>query len=145
MANILVVHGAGMNMRGKVHFDRFGPATMGDYDRRIREYASELAVAVEIFHSNIEGEVINKFYAAHDGDTNAALINPAGYTTGHPALAAAIGEVRFPTIEVHVSNPAARGVNSQMTSVCRGAVAGFGLFGYYLGLMAAIHLLGDGD
>ena len=94
-----------------------------------------------IFHSNIEGEVIDRFYEAHDGDVDAALINPAGYTTGHPALAAAIGQVRFPTIEVHVSNPSARGNISEIAPACRGVVLGFGLFGYYLGLRGALELI----
>ena len=87
--------------------------------------------------------MINKLYEAHDGDVDAALINPGGYTTGHPALAGAISQVRYPTIEVHVSNPAAHGTASQILPACRGAVAGFGIFGYYLGMRAALHLLGD--
>ena len=145
MAKILVVHGAGMNMRGKVQVETFGPMVLADYDRVIREYASELDATVETFHSNIEGEVINRFYDAHDGDIDAALINPAGYSTGHPALAAAISQVRFPTIEVHVSNPASRGSVSAIAPACKGTVTGFGLFGYYLGLKAALHLVGVSD
>ena len=57
---ILVIHGAGMNMRGKVQIDIFGPMTLPEYDAKIRGYAAELGVEVEIFHSNIEGEVINR-------------------------------------------------------------------------------------
>ena len=141
MTKILVVHGAGMNMRGKVDLERFGHQTLGEYDRAIREYADELGVDVETFHSNIEGEVINRFYEAHDGDVDAAVINPAGYTTGHPALAAAVGQVRFPTIELHVSNPTARGAVSGIAPVCKGVVLGFGLFGYYLALRGALDLV----
>jgi 3-dehydroquinate dehydratase-2 len=106
---VLVIHGCGMNMRGKVQTDVFGPMTLPQYDERIRSYAGELGIDVEIFHSNIEGEVINKFYDAHEGGVDGAIINPAGYTTGHPALVAAIAQVSFPTIELHVSNPARRG------------------------------------
>ena len=109
MPRILVVHGAGMNMRGKAQLDVFGPMMLPQYDEHIRKYASELGVEVEIFHSNVEGEVINKFYHAHDASVDAAIINPAGYTTGHPALMAAISQVRFPVIELHISNPARRG------------------------------------
>ena len=54
-------------MRGKVQVETFGPMTLADYDRQIGEYASELGVSVEIFHSNIEGEVVDKLYEAHDG------------------------------------------------------------------------------
>ena len=134
MAKFLVIHGAGMNMRGKSQIDVFGPMTLPEYDQHIRRYASELGVEVEIFHSNIEGEVINKLYAAHDGGVDAAIINPAGYTTGHPALAAAIGQVRFPVFELHISNPARRGRVSEIAPACRGVLTGFGIFGYYLAL-----------
>lgn len=134
MPKVLVIHGAGMNMRGKSQLDVFGPMTLPEYDQHIRRYASELAIEVEIFHSNIEGEIINKLYAAHDGGVDAAIINPAGYTTGHPALAAAIGQVKFPVFELHISNPARRGRVSEIAPACRGVLTGFGIFGYYLAL-----------
>src|SRR5712692_8214966 len=66
MARVLVIHGAGMNMRGKVQTEIFGPMTLPEYDERIRGYASELGLDVEIFHSNIEGEIVNKLYEAND-------------------------------------------------------------------------------
>jgi 3-dehydroquinate dehydratase II len=131
---VLVIHGCGMNMRGKLQTDVFGPMTLPQYDERIRSYAGELGIDVEIFHSNIEGEVINKFYDAHEGGVDGAIINPAGYTTGHPALVAAIAQVSFPTIELHVSNPARRGVVSDIAKACRGTLAGFGVYGYHMAL-----------
>jgi 3-dehydroquinate dehydratase-2 len=134
MPKVLVIHGAGMNMRGKSQLDVFGPMTLPEYDAHIRQYGAELGVEAEIFHSNIEGEVINKLYAAHDAGVVAAIINPAGYTTGHPALAAAIAQVKFPVFELHISNPARRGRVSEIATVCRGVVTGFGIFGYYLAL-----------
>ena len=137
MTKILVVHGAGINMRGKVAVDIFGPETMDDYNRVIHEFADELGISVEIFHSNIQGEIVNAFYAAHDGDIDAAVINPAGFTASAPALVAAIGKVRFPTVEVHITNPTARGNNSSVSPACKGVVLGFGLEGYYLALHGA--------
>ena len=134
MAKVLVIHGAGMNMRGKAQLDVFGPMTLPQYDEHIRKYAAELGVEVEIFHSNIEGEVINKLYAAHDAGVDGAIINPAGYSTGHPALAAAISQVKFPVFELHISNPARRGRVSEIAPVCRGVLTGFGIFGYHLAL-----------
>jgi 3-dehydroquinate dehydratase-2 len=130
-----------MNMRGKVQTDIFGTMTLPEYDEHIRKYAAELGLEVEIFHSNIEGEVINKFYEAHERGVAAALINPAGYTTGHPALVAAIAQVGFPTIEVHISNPARRGGVSDIARACRGTVTGFGIFGYYMALRGVCDML----
>ena len=141
MPKVLIVHGAGMNMRGKAQIDIFGPMTLPQYDEHIRKYASELGMEVEIFHSNIEGEVINRFYEAHDRGVDAAIINPAGYSSGHRALNAAITHVRFPTIELHVSNPARRGGESEVARVSRGVVMGFGVFGYYLALRGIKDLL----
>jgi len=129
MAKILVIHGAGMNMRGKVQTEIFGPMTLPEYDERIRGYAAELGLEVEIFHSNIEGEVVNKLYEANDRDFDAALFNPAGYSRGYPALVAAIAQVRFPTIEIHISNPVRRGPVSETARVSHGMVTGFGAGG----------------
>ena len=131
---ILVIHGAGMDMRGKAHIDIWGPMTLPEYDAKIRTFAQELSVEIEIFHSNIEGEVINRLFAAHDEGIAGAIINPSGYTRGYPALVAAIGNVGFPTIEVHISNPARRGAASEVATACLGAVTGFGIAGYALAL-----------
>jgi 3-dehydroquinate dehydratase II len=134
MAKILVIHGAGMNMRGKVQTDIFGPMTLPEYDERIRGYANELGVEIEIFHSNIEGEVINRLYAANDQGFDAAIFNPAGFSRGYPALVAALNQVKFPIIELHMSNPVRRGPVSETATVSQGMVTGFGIVGYYLGL-----------
>ena len=133
MAKVLVVHGAGMNMRGKVQTEIFGPMTLPEYDEKIRGYAAELGVEVEIFHSNIEGEIVNKIYEASER-IDAAIFNPAAFGSGYPALVAALSQVKFPTIEVHISNPIRRGPASQTAAVSHGIVAGFGIAGYALAL-----------
>ncbi len=97
---ILIIHGAGKNMRGKVQTDTFGPLTLPEYDEGI----------------------------------DAAIINPDGFTRGYPALVAAISRVRFPTIEVHISNPARRGTQSDVATASQGGVTGFGIVGYDLAL-----------
>src|ERR1700724_442805 len=141
MPRVLVIHGAGMNMRGKVQTEIFGPMTLPEYDERIRGYAAELSLEVEIFHSNIEAEIVNKLYEANDRGVDAAIFNPAAFGTGYPALVAAIWQVRFPTIEVHISNPIRRGPASQTASVSQGIVAGFSVAGYALALRGIKDLL----
>ena len=141
MPKVLVVHGAGMNMRGKSQVEIFGPLTLAQYDEHIRRYAAELTCEVEIFHSNIEGEVINKFYEAFERKFDGALINPADYTLDHPALCAAITRSQFPVIEVHLSNPALRGRISDVGRVCRSVVTGFGITGYALALQGLLEIL----
>jgi 3-dehydroquinate dehydratase II len=141
MSKILVIHGAGMNMRGKVQLEIFGPMTLPEYDQRIRGYAAELGLDVEICHSNIEGEIVNKLYEANERGVDAAIFNPAAFGSGYPALVAALSQVKFPTIEVHISNPIRRGPASQTATVSHGVIAGFGIAGYELALRGLRDLL----
>ena len=138
---VLVIQGAGMNMRGKVDIEIFGSMTFEQLNDTIRGYAANLGIDVEFIQSNIEGEVVNALYDAHDRDVDAALINPAGYMRTTGPLPNAISQVRFPVIEVHVRNPVARGIASTTLPVCRGSVTGFGPFSYSLALAAAKELV----
>ena len=142
MSKVLVIQGAGMNMRGKSQVEIFGSATLDEIDEQIMGYAEGLGIDVEMFHSNIEGEVVNALYDAHDRDFDACLINPAGYTTVAGPLRSAITQVKFPVYEVHVSNPTARGTVSQVLPVCKGAVYGCGVYGYRLALEAVQQISG---
>lgn len=139
MTKVLVIQGAGMNMRGKSQVEIFGPTTLQQINDQIGGYAKSLGMEVEVFHSNIEGEVINALYDAHDRHIDAVLINPAGYTTGNGPLRNAIAQVRFPVVEVHASNPTARGTVSNILPACKGCVYGFGVYSYYLALEAVKH------
>ena len=78
MGKVLVIQGAGMNMRGKVQLETFGPMTLGEMNEQIVGYGKELDMDIELFHSNVEGEVINALYEAHDSGYEAGIINPAG-------------------------------------------------------------------
>ena len=143
MTKVLVIQGAGMNMRGKSQLDIFGPTTLDQINEQILGYAEGLGIDVEIYHSNIEGEVVNAIYDAHDRQIDAAVINPAGYTTTTGPLRAAITQVGFPFIEVHASNPTARGTVSNVLPVCKGSVYGVGVYGYYLALEAVKHMCAE--
>ena len=80
---VLVIHGAGMNMRGKVQTE----------------------------------------------------------VRGSPALVTAISRVKFPTIEVHISNPARRGTHSDVLAASHGGITGFGIVGCDLALRGLKTLL----
>jgi 3-dehydroquinate dehydratase-2 len=131
---ILVLHGAGMNMRGVAQIEVFGPLTLPEYDAAITGYAKQAGVEVDIFHSNIEGEIINRLYEAYAAGVHGAIINPAGFTTDYPALCAAITQVSYPVYELHMSNPAVRGRISDIGRVAKGVVSGFGIEGYRLAI-----------
>ena len=136
MTKVLVSQGAGMNMRGKSQVEIFGTDTLDQINEQVKGYAEGLGIDVDFIHSNIEGEVINALYEAHENGTHAALMNTAGYTTTTGPIRAAISQVAFPVIEVHASNPTSRGTVSTIQPVCKGSVYGFGVYGYYLALEA---------
>jgi len=133
-----------MNMRGKVLREVFGPMTLAEYDRHIRGYATDLGVEVDIFQSNTEGAVIDRLYGAAEEHCDGVIFNPSAFMAGYPALLAALGQIALPVIEVHVSNPARRGAVSETVKVSRGAIAGFGIFGYYLALRGLRELITPG-
>lgn len=141
MTRILIVHGLGMDQRGKAQVEIFGPMTLPEYDRHIRDYAGELGLEVDIFQSNDPAAVIARFAGAKAAGAQAVLFNPSGYSRDHEAVAAAAGSCGLPLIEVHISNPLRRGPPSDSIKVSTGAVAGFGVYGYYLALRGAKDLL----
>ncbi len=140
MAKFLVIHGAGMNMRGKAQIEVFGPMTLPEYDVQLRKYAEQLGVELDIFHSNSEGAVVDRIYAAHGTGLGGCIINPAGFSVGYGALNSAITQVDFPTVEVHISNPAVRGRISDVGRHTKAVITGFGIFGYSLAMQGLLEL-----
>ena len=136
MTKVLVIQGAGMNLRGKTEdqIALFGSATLDDINNEIYRYAKELRMSVTIFQSNVEQEVITQLSAAEDNRFDAALINPGGYTQAKGEVPDAINKIGIPIIEVHMSNPTARDVTSEIQPICEGSIYGFGIYGYYLAL-----------
>ena len=49
--------------------------------------------------------------------------------------------MRFPTIEVYISNPARRGTQSDVATASRGTVTGFGIVGYELAMRGLMEML----
>ena len=131
--NVLVIQGAGMDLRGRTDVEIFGPETLPEINARIEADATALEVAVEIRQSNSEEEAAEWVRTAADL-FDALIINPSGFTLSEGELVDALRGLSVPAIEVHASNPSARGVQSTITPVCRGAVCGFGYDGYRIAL-----------
>ncbi|HEY6598595.1 MAG TPA: type II 3-dehydroquinate dehydratase [Pseudomonadales bacterium] len=135
MKRVLVIQGAGMDQRGKVQVDIFGPETLAEINAQIERHGARLGLDVEIFQSNDATEVCAKLNAAR-GKFAALIINPAGFTVMEGPLPNAIVQLGFPAYEVHASNPSARGIRSVIQPVCKGAICGFGYRGYAMALAA---------
>ena len=49
MSKVLVIQGAGMNMRGKSQVEIFGPATLDEINEQIKGYAEGMATPKDYF------------------------------------------------------------------------------------------------
>jgi len=133
---VLVIQGAGMDQRGKSQVEIFGPETLEQINARILQHAESLGIEVEIYQSNDEDEVVAKLQQLEAGEIDALIINPGGFTATEGMLPQTVSELAVPAFEVHASNPTARGVQSTLLPVCKGAICGFGYAGYAMALQA---------
>ena len=56
------------------------------------------------YQSNIEGEIVNRIQEALSEDYSALIINPGAYSHTSIAILDALYLIKFPVIEVHLSN-----------------------------------------
>ncbi|NKB96925.1 MAG: type II 3-dehydroquinate dehydratase [Pseudomonadales bacterium] len=134
MQKVAVVQGAGMDVRGKVQVEIFGPDTLDEINARIAQDAAAVDLAVEVFQSNDEAATVAWIQGLNAEEYVAAIINPSGFTATEGPLAQTIAESDIPFYEVHASNPSARDVRSKILPVCVGGVCGFGYAGYGIAL-----------
>ena len=91
------------------------------------------------FHqSNIEGEIVEKIQNSRN-DQNGLIINAGGYTHTSVAIHDALKIIKFPIIELHISNIYNREDfrhKSLISKVANGVVCGFGAHGYIMALDA---------
>ncbi len=133
---ILVIQGEGLDVRGQSKVEIFGPESLAEINQKILDAAESLDMNIEIVQSNIVEEVVELLAQVNPEEFSAVLINPGGFTIMDTALPDAIAALPVPVYEVHGSNPAARGITSKITPVCRGVICGFGYDGYGLALQA---------
>jgi 3-dehydroquinate dehydratase II len=91
-------------------------------------------IEFEYFQSNIEGELVSAIQK-YGFDYDGIIMNPAAYTHTSVAIGDAIGAIKVPVIEVHISNIHAREdfrKISHVSAKARGTICGLGLRGYEL-------------
>lgn len=142
---ILVINGPNLNMLGIREPEIYGGKTYAELTETIEKHARERNVACEIFQSNHEGEIIDRIQAAY-GNTDAIVINPAGYTHTSVAIADALAAVGIPAAEVHISDTEKREDFRKISfvrSVCAVTVQGHGFEGYCEGMDYLIEHYGN--
>lgn len=137
---VAVVHGPNLNLLGQREPSVYGVETLADVDRSLEALAVELAVEVESFQANGEGEIVD-FVQTAAGRVDGFLVNAGAYTHTSIALRDALVGVARPYVEVHLSNVHAREPfrhHSYLSDRAVGVVAGFGAESYLLGLRGIV-------
>ena len=130
---ILVINGPNMNMLGIRQPEIYGHATYEDLKSMIAGEAERLGAEVSFFQSNHEGALVDAIQQAYFDGVEGIILNPAAYTHTSVALLDALKAVAIPTVEVHISDVAAREDFRQASYVrpaCIATVTGRGFAGY---------------
>jgi 3-dehydroquinate dehydratase-2 len=137
---LLIINGPNLNLLGSREKDIYGNQSFDDYLKELQSVYQE--TEIEVYQSNVEGELIN---ALHDTESkyDGVILNGGAYTHTSIAIADAIAAISTPVIEVHISNVYAREDFRQISHFaahCQGVISGFGLRSYDLAIQ---HFLGS--
>ncbi|MFM2139142.1 MAG: type 3-dehydroquinate dehydratase [Bacteroidota bacterium] len=131
---IAIINGPNLNLLGSRETGIYGTRSFDSWFDEMKERYPDHSFTY--FQSNIEGELINAIQAA-GLDQDGIVLNPAGYSHTSVAIADAVGAIRVPVVEVHISNIHAREEfrkYSLVSAKAVGCIAGLGLEGYRLAI-----------
>ena len=138
---IFVLSGPNLNLLGQREPHIYGSSTLDDIHQRMAKRHPEVSLVAR--QTNHEGELVDWIQEA-SRDGAALILNAGAYTHTSVAVHDALRACDIPSIEVHLSNPAAREefrhVNFVSPAV-NATIAGIGGYGYELALDAALHLI----
>jgi 3-dehydroquinate dehydratase II len=132
--NIAIINGPNLNLLGKREPEVYGNRSFEQYFEELQARFPE--ISLHYFQSNHEGAIIDELHRigfSFDG----IVLNAGAYTHTSIAMADAIGAIRTPVVEVHISNVHKREAyrhHSWLSAKCAGVIVGFGLDSYRLAL-----------
>lgn len=131
---MIIINGPNLNLLGKREPEIYGHESFEDYFAQLQQEFS--MITLHYFQSNSEGTLIDKIQEV-GFSYNGIILNAGAYTHTSIAIADAIGAIRTPVIEVHISNIHAREAfrhHSYLAPKCVGSIIGLGLKGYELAI-----------
>ncbi|MEZ5169783.1 MAG: type II 3-dehydroquinate dehydratase [Acidimicrobiia bacterium] len=143
MTMILLLSGPNLNLLGTREPGIYGHDDLDTLVDSARSTAESHGHTLEHLQSNHEGDLVEAVQGAR-GRCGALIVNPGALTHYSYALADALAAYDGVSVELHISNPAAREEWRRRSVVAphvTGTVAGFGAAGYRLAVDAVAALL----
>ncbi|MDU1910687.1 type II 3-dehydroquinate dehydratase [Fusobacterium sp.] len=138
---IMVLNGPNLNFLGIREKNIYGQENYQNVCEYIKDKFNGCNIEINIFQSNIEGEMINILQRAYSEKYDGIVINPGAYTHTSIALYDAIKSINIPTVEIHLSNIHQREEfrhKSYTAPACIGQICGFGKEGYIFAIEGLI-------
>jgi 3-dehydroquinate dehydratase II len=135
---IQIINGPNLNLLGKREPTVYGNQSFEEFFIGLKTRYPNLEL--HYYQSNVEGELINKLHEV-GFNFDGIILNAGAYTHTSVAIHDALGAIKTPTVEVHISNVYAREEfrhKSLITSKCVGLLTGFGMEGYALAIQYLI-------
>jgi 3-dehydroquinate dehydratase-2 len=140
---VVLLSGPNLNLLGEREPAIYGTATLAEHVARAEAAAARHGLALEHLQSNSEGALVEAVHEAR-GRADALVVNAGALSHTSWSLSDAVAAFPGPTVELHLSNPAAREPFrhvSVLAPVAAGVIAGFGGLGYELAIDAVAQLL----
>ena len=130
---IYVINGPNLNMLGIREPSKYGNRGYNELCALIKAHCEEQSAEAVFYHSNHEGDLVDKIQEAYFAGADGIVINPGAYTHTSIALLDAVLSVNIPAVEVHISKIEEREDFRQISYIrraCVATVSGKGLEGY---------------
>ena len=138
MNKIIILNGPNLNLLGEREKNQYGSQTLKDIEKNCKEFADKNNINLTLYQSNIEGELVEEIQNSRNNQQG-LIINAGGYTHTSVAIHDALKILKFPIIELHMSNIYNREEfrhKSLISKVAKGIICGFGANGYIMALKA---------
>jgi len=126
------MHGVNLDQLGRRDPLLYGTLTLAELERRIGERAAALGMSASFFHTNHEGDFVERLHSLR-GSAQAVILNPGAWTHYAWAIRDALEVACVPAVEVHLSDVQAREPwrrVSVVAELCFARVYGRGPDGY---------------
>jgi 3-dehydroquinate dehydratase-2 len=127
-----VMHGVNLDQLGRRDPEQYGTLTLEELEVRIKTEADELGLETRFFHTNHEGEFVERLHRL-DGLADGLILNPGAWTHYSYAIRDALEITGLPAVEVHISDVEGREPwrrESVIRELCVARVIGKGPAGY---------------